>query len=131
MKYSEIELQCEDLLWFGLDNNNYIISFTTGGIGCVPDFVCNSKEETLELQDFFLNHFDNNSSKNSESLSLKGLFCFDVNYDDNGNSYIKKETPNKPILLDELPETIKTKLVNNRISIDVTSVDKIIVKHAF
>jgi len=31
MRFTEIELQSEDVLWFAIDNQNHIIAFTSGG----------------------------------------------------------------------------------------------------
>ena len=53
MRYTIIDLQCEDILWFGLDINGNVLAFTSGGSGNVPEFVCRSKEETELLIDFF------------------------------------------------------------------------------
>lgn len=44
MKYSEIDLQIEDIMWFAIDKQNYILAFTLGGYGNIPKFVCRSKE---------------------------------------------------------------------------------------
>ena len=48
MRYSEIDLQCEDITWFGVDANNHVIAFASGGMGNIPEFVCRSKEETKD-----------------------------------------------------------------------------------
>ena len=53
MRFSEIEFQCEDITWFGVDANNHIVAFASDGIGNIPEFVCRSKEETDELYNFF------------------------------------------------------------------------------
>ena len=54
MRITEIDLQCEDIMWFGIDINGVVFECTSGGIGCVPSFVCESKETTEMLEDFFL-----------------------------------------------------------------------------
>lgn len=54
MRYSAIDLQCEDIMWFGIDTNGCILAFTSGGYGPVPEYVCRSKEETTLLENFFL-----------------------------------------------------------------------------
>ena len=132
MRFTEIELQSEDLLWFAVDTNGNIVAFYTGGIGCVPDFVCNDKELTYNLQDYFLNELENNDSTNSEVLAKKGLYCFDVSYEDNyGNSYNKTETPNNPINISSLPKKIANMLKNNKIEYAANNVETIIVKHAY
>ena len=45
MRYSEIDLQCEDIAWFGIDSQKHIIAFASGGIGNVPELVSRSKED--------------------------------------------------------------------------------------
>ena len=49
MRISIIDLQCEDIMWFGVDKNNYIFECTSAGCGNVPEFVCCSKENTNKL----------------------------------------------------------------------------------
>ena len=39
MKYTEIELQYEDIMWFGVDRNGVVFECTSGGVGCVPLFL--------------------------------------------------------------------------------------------
>lgn len=132
MHFTETELQSEDLLWFGVDINGNILAFYTGGIGCVPNFVCSNQKITYDLQDYFLNELEFNNDSNSEVLAKKGLYCFDVSYEDNyGNSYHKTEKPNKPINISTLPEKIVNMLKNNILEYDANNVETIIVKHAY
>lgn len=55
MRFSEIDLQCEDIMWFAVDENNAVVAFTSGGCGNIPEFVCCSREETEALENFFMN----------------------------------------------------------------------------
>ena len=128
MKYTEIELQCEDLLWFGLDTNDNIIAFTSGGIGCIPDFVCNNKKNTQQLQKYF-NKIINKSGKHK--FAENGLYYYDVSYDNNGDSYTKVESPSNPLTATSLPEEIYSLIKNNIINYDAKTSDKIIIKHAY
>ena len=50
MRITEIDLQCEDIMWFGVDNQNHIFACTSAGCGNVPEFVCKSKENTTFLE---------------------------------------------------------------------------------
>lgn len=59
MRITAIELQCEDIMWFGIDNNNHIFECTSAGCGNVPEFVCISKENTESLLNFFMNAYVN------------------------------------------------------------------------
>ena len=132
MRFTETELQSEDLLWFGVDTKGNILAFYTGGAGCVPEFVCSNKKNTYNLKDYFLDELDKNSDTNSDDLAKKGIYCFDVSYDDNyGNSYHKTEVPNEPINISSLPDKIINMLKCNIIECDVTDTDTIIVKHAY
>jgi hypothetical protein len=131
MRYTEIELQCEDLLWFAVDLNGNIIALTSGGAGCVPEFVACSKENN----ELLINYFDKlkSNSKNSyNDLANKGLYYFDVSYEDNyGNSYIRIAIPDNPINIVSLPSNIQKLLSNNKLDIDVSTSEAIKVKHAY
>jgi hypothetical protein len=131
MRYTEIELQCEDLLWFAVDLNGNIIALTSGGAGCVPEFVACSKENN----ELLINYFDKlkSNSKNSDNdLANKGLYYFDVSYKDNyGNSYIRIAIPDNPINIVSLPSNIQKLLSNNKLDIDVSTSEAIKVKHAY
>ena len=95
MRISEIDLQCNDIMWFAIDNNGYIVALTSGGEGNVPEYVCRSKEETDKLEEYFMCTaadigdatllIDNDGSllaDDATALSRKGLFCFDVSSED-------------------------------------------------
>ena len=145
MKYTEIDLQCEDIMWFGVDKNGYIFECTSGGIGCVPPFVCNSKEDTEHLEVFFLNKLKestqgtllipddgNQLSRDGLSLSRKGIFCFDVATDEGRpNEYKKIAVPVRPLNVSELPNDIKNLMNNHTVDIDVSAETFIKVPHAF
>lgn len=145
MKYSEIDLQCEDIMWFGVDKNGYVFECTTGGIGCVPAFVCESREETEHLADFFLDTLvqktignllvDENGSPlavDCKTLSSKGVFCFDVAVDDNRpDEYKKVSFPQDPLRISELPDDIKRELSSHLVDLDVSKQDYIRVQHAY
>ena len=55
MRFSEIDLQIEDLMWFGVDTQGCIVEFTTGGSANVPEFVCRSREDAETLENCFTN----------------------------------------------------------------------------
>ena len=144
MRITAIELQYEDIMWFGIDNNNHIFECTSAGCGNVPEFVCISKENTESLLNFFMNElaefteekvaveYDDTNSllKDCIHLSRKGLYCYDV-YEDDEQQYIKISEPLKPLEFDSLPTYIKDILENNRVNVDVRT-DKIIsVEHAY
>ena len=54
MKYSVIDLQVEDIMWFGIDTNGLIFACTTAGCANVPDFVCKSREINELICGFFM-----------------------------------------------------------------------------
>ena len=101
MRITAIDLQCEDIMWFGIDNNNHIFECTSAGCGNVPEFVCISKENTDKLLDYFMNelqefteekllveYIDTNSLlKDCIHLSKKGIFCYDI-YEDDEQRYV-------------------------------------------
>ncbi len=145
MKYTETDLQCEDIMWFGVDKNGYIFECTSGGIGSVPGFVCNSKEETEALADFFLDTLERSTTatllipddgnpllQDCKKLTGKGVFCFDVAIDDGRpNEYKKIAVPDHPILLSDLPDRIKSIMCNHIVDVDVASETFIRVAHAY
>lgn len=144
MRYNEIDLQCEDITWFGVDANNNIVAFASGGIGNIPEYVCRSKEETEELYDYFYDilgktttgHalFAENNALISEfiDLSSKGLVCFDVETQNAEGEFYKKVTyPDAPISTDDLPENVKNILKDHLLGVDVSKSDHIQVPHAY
>ena len=108
MRITAIELQCEDIMWFGIDNNNHIFECTSAGCGNVPEFVCISKENTESLLNFFMNElaefteekvvteYDDTNSllEDCINLSRKGIYCYDL-YEDDEQQYIKISEPLK------------------------------------
>ena len=145
MKYTEIDLQCEDIMWFGVDRNGLIFECTSAGIGCVPSFVCDSREETEALMSFFLSDLqattcgallfdvsDNQLTQDCLALTSKGIFCFDVAVDENRpNEYKKIAFPKEPVKVCDLPENIQTILKTHKVEVDVTTESYITVPHAY
>lgn len=133
MKYSEIDLQCEDIMWFGVDRNGLIFECTSGGMGCVPAFVCDSRENTEILKKFFLQELpnstpgtllirkdDNSLVKDCLSLSGKGIYCFDVAIEeDRLDEYKKVAVPSIPTKLTDLPVSIQEIMKNHIVNVDV------------
>lgn len=144
MRITAIDLQCEDIMWFGIDNNNHIFECTSAGCGNVPEFVCISKENTDKLLDYFMNelqefteekllveYIDTNSLlKDCIHLSKKGIFCYDI-YEDDEQRYIKIAEPLKPLEYNDLPVDIKRIFENNRVDTDVIMENLICVEHAY
>ncbi len=54
MRFTDIELEYSDILWFAVDRNGYLAGFTSGGTLFVPEFVRKSKEEAELLETFFV-----------------------------------------------------------------------------
>lgn len=145
MRYSEIDLQCEDIMWFGIDVNGHVLAFTSGGCGCVPEFVCKSKEETSLLEKFFLkklalssgSHLEipNDSTPlidDAQLLSQKGLFVYDVSFEDgHTEEYSIISSPTLPITIVDLPEEI-IKILQDHVIGEVYAGAKYIqVEHAY
>lgn len=134
MRISEIDLQCEDLIWFGVDKNNYIFECTAAGCGNVPESVCKSKENTKLLENFFLNNFSEEEKTKlpelSKALTQKGIFCYDI-YSENERFYSKISSPKVPLKFEKLPENIKILIEENRFDIDVTHENILNIKHAY
>ena len=140
MRITMIDLQCEDIMWFAVDKNGYIMEFTSGGMGNVPEFVCADRETNDLLVDFFMKNLfdstfehleveyaDNDLMNEAISLSRKGIFCFDAV----GDSYNLICAPEKPLNVDNLPDDIRKKLESRYIDADVLSNKDILVDHAY
>ena len=140
MRITNIDLQCEDIMWFAIDKNGYILEFTSGGIGKVPEFVCADRKVNELLEDFFMNvlpestseqliitYEDNDLVNDAIMLSQKGIYCFDAN----GDSYYKICSPKASLRIDNLPEDIRNILSKRYIDIDVFSTDIVNVEHAY
>lgn len=144
MRITETQLQCDDIMWFGIDSNGYIFECTSAGCGNVPEYVCRSLEETELLLGYFTENCpittnpillipekDNQLTKDVKDLSSKGLFCFDVTDYDNFKVYNRIAKPEKPITIKDLPENIQ-KILNDHIyNGDVSISDEIMVEHAY
>lgn len=130
MRYSEIDLQCEDITWFGVDANNHIIAFASGGIGNIPEFVCRSKEEAEELYNYFYDTLAKTTAGHAlvagcnslisefVELSSKGLYCFDV------------ETQNSEGEI-YMPDNVKAIMQDHVIDADLARSNRIHVPHTY
>ena len=146
MRYTEIDLQCEDIMWFGVDKTGAIFECTTGGIGNVPEFVCKSKETNELLCKFFIESLsttteanllcdydeENDLLKDCISLAQKGIYCFDISEDEKyEGDYIKISVPKNPINLESLPERIKELMKDRIVNEDISEVNLLHLKHAY
>lgn len=142
MRYSEIDLQIEDLMWFAIDRAGYIGAFTSGGCANVPEFICRSREENERLYDYFMDELDDYTGgrligikQHSEQgedcgvLISKGIMCFDVCR--HGDDYGKIAESFEPITIDQLDEEIKTILQDHKIDADFINDEIIKVEHAY
>lgn len=140
MRITMIDLQCEDLMWFAVDHNGYVVVLTSGGMGNVPEFVCAERETNDFLVEYFTNiqpemtteklaveHEENALIKDAICLSRKGVFCFDAN----GDSYEKISSPEEPLVVDMLPDNIKSVMRSRIINCDVLASNIIDVPHAY
>ena len=146
MRFTEIDLQIDDIMWFGVDINGYIFACTSAGIANVPEFVCASKEQTELIEDYFTEklekttsavleapYVDNPLMRDAVGLAEKGVFSFDAvtdNIEHNGE-YVKIVSPRTPIRYAALPDDIKKLMQDNVVSVDVMKEKYIYVKHAY
>lgn len=143
--------ECEhmDAEWYGVDKKGNIAVFCSGGVGNLPEFVCESRERVDELLDFFEVLKKTTSSflmfpqsKGAEQcardFSDKGLYYFDA---DDGtrfeistlqNYYTKQACPEVPLKFEQLPEKIKENLKQNFLDVeDFSLIQTIYVDHAY
>lgn len=140
MKYTEIDLQIEDLMWFGIDKNGLVFEATSGGCTSVPDFVVASREINERLNDYFLKLPEGTADaifieklepstpayEDCLLLTKNGITCFDMD-DDNGDSYKKITETSAPKKVDELPDDIKQIMSFRKIEVDVLAESKLYV----
>ena len=146
MRITEIDLQCEDIMWFAVDKYGHIFACTSAGEGNVPVFVCDSREKVNLLEEFFLEKLqfsteegycvhvnqDNQLLRDFLALSRKGIYCFDSYIDDKMQRQYRKVTaPVRPTFFDELPHDIQHLLSKNQIDVDVEISQFIVVPHAY
>ena len=146
MRFSEIDLQIEDLMWFGVDTQGCIVEFTTGGSANVPEFVCRSREDAETLENYFTNFPPTTTAhmligrdlgtlaEDARRLAGCGIFCYDVTYGEDGSpadQYHKIAFPEKPLKLDDLPERIKSIIGDHLVNADAAADQYIQVDHAY
>lgn len=145
MRYTEIDLQCEDIMWFGIDTNGHVLAFTSGGCGCVPEYVCRNREETEQLEKYFLKELKISSeckmeipndgsllSDDAQLLSKKGIFVYDVSFEDgHKDEYSIVATPTFPISIHSLPSHIASILSDHIIICDEVGPKYLKVEHAY
>ncbi len=144
MRISEIDLQCEDIMWFATDSNGNVFECTSAGCGNVPEYVCKSREETEALLDYFMKKApslttskllipadDSDLIGDVKKLASKGLYCFDITDYDKDNQYNCIATPGKAIHVSELPADIQKLLIDHIYNGDVSIEHTITVDHAY
>ena len=146
MRYTEIDLQIDDIMWFGVDMNGCIFACTSAGIANVPGFVCASKEQTELIEDYFTKelekttsavleapYVDNRLMRDATELAEKGVFSFDAVTDnsEHDREYVKIASPKTPIRYAALPDDIKKLLQDHIVPVDAAKDKYICVKHAY
>lgn len=144
MRISDIDLQCEDIMWFATDCKGNVFECTSAGCGNVPEYVCRSREETETLLDYFMEKAptttsskllipaeDNDLIDDVKKLASKGLYCFDIADYDNDDRYNCIAIPEKALNKSELPSDIQKLLSDHIFSGDVSEEHTITVDHAY
>ncbi len=144
MRISEIDLQCEDIMWFSTDLKGNIFECTSAGCGNVPEYVCRSREETEILLHYFMKKApviteptllipaeDNDLINDAKNLASKGLYCFDIADYDNDDKYNCIATPQKALNKSDLPDDIQRLLTDHIYNGDVSTEHTITVDHAY
>ena len=133
MEITELDLEIEDIEWYGVDETGKIGLFMSGGSLAVPGFICKSRENLEKVCDFFCKldvQISNRVGINNnlvyprqefitecKHMSQKGIYCFDISDDKNlDNQYVYVSKPEKPLLIDELPIEIQTILLEYRLT---------------
>ena len=145
MRYTAIDLQAMDIMWFAIDKANRVMAFTSGGYGNVPEFVCNSKEDTELLETFFMEGLskstqgtlliDSDGSPLAEDalcLAEKGIYSYDASPDiGHQNKYVQIAVPKEPLHAEQLPPQILRILQAHKLPADAEADRYLHVKHAY
>lgn len=144
MRISEIDLQCEDIMWFAIDDNGNVFECTSAGCGNVPEYVCRSREKTEILLDYFTTQApvittaillipadDSELVADASDLAAKGLHCFDITDYNDEEHYHCVAIPEKALNITALPSNIQHILADHRYSGDISKEGAISVTHAY
>ena len=125
MRMTDEFISTNDLDWYAAFYNGDLAHFASGGTSAVPKKVADSVKNYEELYDYFfelekrsdIEIIEDNLPEFPDQLkreqylksyvdsALKGLFSYDVNYED--NSYFLVVKPLNPLSLKDLPKNIK------------------------
>ena len=144
MRISDIDLQCEDIMWFATDCKGHIFECTSAGCGNVPEYVCRSREETDALIEYFMEKApiittsrllipskNNDLVNDAKNLASKGLYCFDITDYDNDDKYSCIAVPEKAINISDLPVEIQELLSDHTYNGNVSEEHSITFDHAY
>ena len=144
MRISEIDLQCEDIMWFAIDSKGNIFECTSAGCGNVPEYVCKSKEDTERILKYFMQEApvitqaqlvipadDSPLVADISLLASKGIYCFDITDYDKDDVYTCVAKPKSAISYDSLPQEIRNLLADHLYAGDVSVSTSIEVAHAY
>ena len=144
MRITDLDLQCEDIMWFGTDSLGNIFECTSAGRGNVPEYVCKSREETDKLVEFFSETLtitttpillipdeNNDLIDDVKDLSSKGIYCYDLTDYDNDEVYNCIAKPTVPINIKDLPTDIQSILEDHLFVGNIPESPSISVEHAY
>jgi len=134
MEITEVDLEIEDIEWYGIDETGRIGLFMSGGSLAVPKFICKSRENLEMVCDYFrkLDNIitDDVMINNKLSyprkefvfecklMSQKGVYCFDISNDEkNDNQYIFISKPQKSLNVKDLPFEIQNIMLNYKMNL--------------
>ena len=144
MRYDEVDLQVQAVMWYGVDKNGYIFVCHSSWMPNIPEFVCRSKEETECLENYFMEYIGISEYDWGEVdfYIEKGISYFDVITDD--IPPIDKDFATYPywyrewihgksplLHFDQLPKNIQEIMDSHRIDIDITKDKYFYVEDAF
>lgn len=128
MIITEIDLEIEDIEWYGIDQDGRIGLFMSGGSKAVPLFIRESRENLDIVCDFFeeleitlsKQVLINNNLKiprkefwdECKKMSQKGIYCFNISSDSEiNNRYVAVCKPCIELNIVDLPLDIQNILV--------------------
>ncbi len=129
MRISDNTAAYHNIIWFARDNNGNII-FAESHEGSCPEFVLEdaSKTERLALLICAAKAVDRNREPaiDIDNLAARGFYCY-KNDDHDGFTYRLQKTPTNPMNFDDLPETVRRLLKNQKLPFDAAETEEFMI----
>jgi hypothetical protein len=141
--FTEIDQRASDLDWFGVDRNGHIGHFATGGYVMLPASIASNKDDWQLVFDYFIHKLlprgawspdpgvatrvQLGTDKQREdffrsfaAMAVRGLYSYDLlDLHPKPSPYVRIAIPARPLIVDELPGTIRSIVLRTALDIDL------------